>query len=549
MAEPGESPTRHIGHKLFETKLEIHDRKQFELKLEYQPSGTDPQSEYLVETLMFLPRSLNVTPDTWPRAAFYADLHNYVRLKTPVLAFDELLTGAHSPLVQLQERVMLGLNGPESEVIYDAKMLACVLRAALRRFAKGMKDHCAILSNGQHPDSLELLQRLAHRSVSATQQVLLRFRSASAQLTEKYTLAEKTKASLRLVDEYLSLLVEHYFRRVVVNMERLPRSGVYADLRRELMDVVIGDESYRKANRLPSVIAPDSDNEEYTHRISFLKKFCMNILFLKVMRSSSRKSWEELAFAISAGSAMALALTVTWVAQSRTATNATSTFFLVAVGAYILRDRVKDALQKIFSSYAGKYLYERTTRIQDPVTHDTVGVCKERIDYDGAVDVPAEVKSLRSQDDLITVAQGEVPETIIRYRKRITLRSEMLPRIADGLVAGVTDIIRLNVERLLHDMDDPEYALDYIDNDDFSVERLKASKTYRVDLAFRFSVDDGKHQETKIRLVRLVLDRNGIKRMSEILGPEGEKKIPIPIPEPAPSPVPAVPSAPIKAVL
>lgn len=514
MAERGDF--RPTGHTLFETKLEIHDRKQFELKLEYQPSGADPQSEYLVETLLFVPRSLNVTQDTWPRAAFYADLHNYVRLKTPVLAFDELLTGAHSPLVQLQERIMLGLNGPESEVIYDAKMLACVLRAALRRFAKGMKDHCAILANGHHPDSLELLQRLARRSVGATQQVLTRFRSTTAQLNEKYPLGEKTKASLRLVDEYLSLLVEHYFRRVVVQMERMPRSGVYADLRRELMDVVINDESYRKLNRFPSVIAPDSDNEEYTHRISFLKKFCMNILFLKVMRSSARKSWEELLFAISAGSAMALALSVSLFAQSRTATNATSTFFMVAVFAYVLRDRAKDAMQKFFSTYLGRFLYERTTRIQDPVTHDSVGVCKERIDYDSAVVVPEDIRVMRSQDDLITVAQGEVPETVIRYRKHITLDSHMLPSIADGLVAGVTDIIRLNVERMLHDMDDPEYALDYVDIDDFSVERLKASKAYRVDLAFRFSVDDGKHKETKTRLVRLVLDRNGIKRMSEI---------------------------------
>jgi len=534
--------TGHTGHTLFETKLEIHDRKQFELKLEYQPSGTDPSSEYLVETLMFVPRSLNVTPDTWPRSAFYADLHNYVRLKTPVLAFDELLTGAHSPLVQLQERIMIGLNGPESEVIYDAKMLACVLRAALRRFAKGMKDHCATLANGHHPDSLELLQRLARRSVSATQQVLTRFRSATAQINEKYPLAEKTKASLRLVDEYLSLLVEHYFRRVVVQMESMPRSGVYADLRRELMDVVVADESYRKMNRLPSVITPDSDNEEYTHRISFLKKFCMNILFLKVHRSASRKAWEEVLFGVAAGSAMAMALGIGFVAQSKYP-QASFNFFILAVVGYILKDRLKEMLRRVFSVDAGPFKKKRSTRIEDPVTHKSVGVCKERLDYDDAVTVPEDIRRLRAQDDLITVAQGEVPETIIRYRKKISLDSDMLPRIADGLVAGVTDIIRLNVERMLHDMDDPEYALDYVDIDDFSVERLKAAKSYRVDFAFVFSVDDGKHRETKIRLVRLVLDRNGIKRMTEIFAPS-ESKAPAPLPVPA---VPALdPAAPIK---
>ena len=131
---------------LFETKLDVHDRKQFELKLEYQPSGTDPSSEYMVDAILFIPHSLNVTADTWSRDAFYADLHNYVRLKTPVLSFEELQTGRHSPLLQLEERVMLGLLGPESEVVYDAKMLACVLRAALRRFARGMKERCVKLA-------------------------------------------------------------------------------------------------------------------------------------------------------------------------------------------------------------------------------------------------------------------------------------------------------------------------------------------------------------------------------------------------------------------
>ena len=72
---------------LIDSKVEVHDRKQFELKLEYQPSGTDPQSQYLVETLLFIPKSLNIDEVTWSREQFYRDLHNYVRLKTPVLSF------------------------------------------------------------------------------------------------------------------------------------------------------------------------------------------------------------------------------------------------------------------------------------------------------------------------------------------------------------------------------------------------------------------------------------------------------------------------------
>jgi hypothetical protein len=499
---------------LLDSKVDVHDRRQFELKLEYQPSGTDDESEYLVETLLFVPSSLNVTQETWPRDRFYADLHNYVRLKTPVLSFDELRTGRHSPLVQLEERQVLGLMGTEAELVWDAKMTACVFRGALRRFARAVKRQCdGPATSGAELDALATSTRAA---ILSTQDVLRRYRSGSDALAVKYGLSPHTRTALRLVDEYLSLQVEQYFRRVVVHMEAMPKDGVAVELRRELMDVVLADEGYRKQHGLTSVLAPGSDNEEYSHRISFLKKFCQNILFLKVHRSSPRKAWEEVLFSIAAGGAMAFALGVGLFAQSRYP-QASFNFFVIAVLGYMLKDRIKEGLRRLFASYAGKFLYERTTRIIDPVTQDDVGVCHEKVDYGAAVAVPADVTRLRNQDDLVTAAQGELAETVIRYRKKIVLDSEQLPKIADGIVSGITDIIRVNVDTLLHDMDDPEFELEYVDLDDFSVEKVRLAKSYRVDVAFRCSVDDGAHQRTTVRVVRLVLDRNGIKRMTDLV--------------------------------
>jgi len=234
---------------------------------------------------------------------------------------------------------------------------------------------------------------------------------------------------------------------------------------------------------------------------------------------------------------MAFALGVGLFAQSRYP-QASFNFFMLAVVGYMFKDRMKEALRRLLASYMGKLLYERTTVIVDPVTQDDVGVCREKLDYGDAVHVPPEIAKLRTQDDLITVAQSELTETVIRYRKRIALDSEMLPRIADGLISGVTDIIRLNIDRLLHDMDDPEYALDYVDLEDFSIGKLQMSKSYRVDVAFRFAVDDGRHQRTTVRLVRLVLDRNGIKRMADLV-PETvvTQSAPVPVRQPAPEAV------------
>ncbi len=499
---------------LFETRLDIHDRKQFELKLEYQPSGTDSKSEYFVEATLFIPRALNIGPDTWPREAFYADLHNYVRLSTPELSLEALCSSPQSPLLQIEQRVSHGPLGPESELVYDAKMLGCIMRGGLRGFQREMKTAVSQLDPASEDDHDAPIFRHAREGVTHLQAVLKRYRAVVRALAEKFTLGEKTLAALRLVDEYLSLVVEHYVRRVVVEMERAPRTRAFLELRRELMDVVVVDENYRRSLQLPSVLVPVGDNEEYAHRVGFLKKFCQNILFLKVLRSSPRKAWEEVLFAIAAGSAMAVALAVGLFAQSRYP-QASFNFFVIAVVGYMLKDRLKESLRRTMSANLGRFLYERTTRILDPVTQDEVGVCQEKIDY-GAVDMPPDVQQLRTRDDLIAVTQGELAETVVRYRKKIMLHSDMLPRIADGIVSGVTDIIRLNVDRLLHDMDDPEYALDYVDLEDFSVDKVTMSKCYRLDIAFRFSVDDGRHQRTTRRLVRLVLDRNGIKRMTEL---------------------------------
>lgn len=498
-----------------QNRLDIHDRKQFEIKLEYQPSASHGTSKYLIDSYVFLPASLNVDADTYPRTDFYADIHNYVRLKTPVLDFDEILSADHSPLVRLEQRVRLGQLQPEAELVYQAKMLSCVLRGALRRFVREVNERCeriGQLNGAATAGDGAPLEALAHEAVKSVGEMLERFRGLAKGLSLQPSLEERTRASLRLVDEYMSLSVEQFFRKAVADMERLPRAGVYIDVRKQLMGRVISDEQYRKENKLRSVISPTGDNEEYMHRIGFLKKFCMNILFLSARREQRRQGWEEMLFAIAAGLAMAFATAVAFAAQQRFP-QVSLNFFLILVVGYMMKDRIKEGLRRIFSSFMSRHLFDRSTAILDPVTNREIGICKEKVDYGRTVKVPPEIEKLRHTDDFITVTQGERAETVIRYQKEIVLESHLLPRMGGGIISGVTDIIRLNIDRLLRDMDDPEYALEYVDLEDFSVGRVKAAKSYQVDLAFRFAVDDGDTHRTQLQLVRLVLDRNGIKRM------------------------------------
>ncbi|MBK9071685.1 MAG: hypothetical protein IPL79_11885 [Myxococcales bacterium] len=519
---------------LISTQLEVHDQRQLEIELDYHPSGTGPQTEYQIDTTLFIPRSLNVDEITWPREMFYRDLHNYVRLKTPSMAMDEIISKPASPLRQLEANPYFGdlphrrddfdaqhpdklFEAQVAEMIYDAKMLGCVFRGALRGASRSLK-------RAVRAADAEAAGRIVDQTMAAVDDVSRRFRALVAAqavpagegaASERFAHSQQRVATaLRLVDEYMSLNIEEYLRRMVVHLANLPTQATIDDQRRKLMDMIVADEAHRKAQDLTSIIEPLGDNEEYTHRLSLLKKFCQNILFLRVQRTQHRKAWEEVFFAVAAGAAMAVALSITLAAHAQFQ-QVSFNFFLVAIVAYILRDRIKDGLRNFLYRHAGKYLYERSTRILDPLTHEVVGACQERVDYGADVKVPPVVRKLRSQDALVLAVQAELEESVIRYRKVIKLNSEILPRLGDGMTTGITDIIRLNVDRLLYDMDDPEYIIDYVDMEELTVERLRAAKSYRVDVAFRFAVNDGTSHVRATRLVQLVIDRNGIKRMHQ----------------------------------
>ena len=49
---------------------------------------------------------------------------------------------------------------------------------------------------------------------------------------------------------------------------------------------------------------------------------------------------------------------------------------------------------------------------------------------------------------------------------------------------------RRNAVRCVRDLDDPAYAVEDVDVEAFSAGRVKAAKSYQVDLAFPFWVDD-----------------------------------------------------------
>src|SRR5688572_12316379 len=81
-----------------------HDRYQVELKLDYQLNRKE-QTHYRISTYIFVPRSLGITEESYPKDELYRDIKNYIRIKTPEMSLRGFTSDNLSPLRTVQHIV------------------------------------------------------------------------------------------------------------------------------------------------------------------------------------------------------------------------------------------------------------------------------------------------------------------------------------------------------------------------------------------------------------------------------------------------------------
>ena len=76
-----------------------HDRYQVELKLDYQ-LNPGKETHYCISPFIFVPRSLGIPEESYPKDELYRDIKTYIRIKTPEMSLRE-----HLNLVEVQIRM------------------------------------------------------------------------------------------------------------------------------------------------------------------------------------------------------------------------------------------------------------------------------------------------------------------------------------------------------------------------------------------------------------------------------------------------------------
>ena len=107
-------------------------------------------------------------------------------------------------------------------------------------------------------------------------------------------------------------------------------------------------------------------------------------------------------------------------------------------------------------------------------------------------------------------------DKVLLYRKWVHIDREQL--VANNVyhTDGINDIIRLNVNNLIHKMDNPYISLPRLDEEN-NLYRINCKKVYFLNIIMQYQYDG----KTEYKRFRVSLSRSGIETIKEIDSTEG----------------------------
>ncbi|MFC1582190.1 hypothetical protein ACFL4W_01495 [Planctomycetota bacterium] len=487
---------------MIEETITIHDKYQFEIKYEYKLNEKKNVNIYDIETYLFLPSNLGINRDSYKKEDFYNDLTSYIRLKTPSILLQDMLSGSKNPYDKLKGAISNLVSEQDQTVILDyehqIKMFCSILKTSIR-------DHIDFIREKTGKTDIE---DLVAQYISHVEAITSKYRDLRSMINIP-TIRPRVFSVFLFGDEYTSHLIEAYTFSL---LEFLKSSeiDIQGSLCSKLLDLVNSELNYRKEETYQSIPAKESDNEELLFRKSVLKKYIENVLFLNVRRQKEGRVAEQVFFSVAAGLAMLFAVVITFYFQEKYG-RFTMPILIILVITYVFKDRLKELLRLYFSGKAKKLFLDYRTTIFDDNRHK-VGFCRESFDFMSESRVPSQVRKIRDKDHITEIENGWVGERIMHYRKRIKLfRRKLLKAFSQNYQAeGINDIMRFNVASFLGKMDDPQKSLYVSEGDEY--EEINGQRVYHVNMIIKYSTKS----MSLCKRSRIVLNREGIKRIEEV---------------------------------
>lgn len=497
-------------------EVHIRDKLQFELKWEFTPLEGDPENKYIQEFYLFVPNSLQINPSTYTKSQFYLDQTNLVRYKTPEFTFDQLLDRDNplSPLARIL-RLCVSADTPfhREQLSDELKLLGNVVRSILRQEVKGLTTLLAASQDiGEYSNFRERVDKLCN----AVRQLHERYKEAQDLYLD--TWADQTfYRQFLYVDEFIGDVVYHYFTRLLEHL-RLNMSEALKSVDDKLCAAILeqkrsaGDPTHEKHGKAGN--GQSIEGENYLYRTSMLNKFVLDALQLTTNRFAHEQQYGNWIGALSAGLAMLLYI-ILFISLGTVFVINSSPFLLLTVIIYMLKDRIKEWLRSFYYLQASRWFPDYTTVIESLDQKSKLGVIEESLSFLDAKQLPKELVTARNAQVNMVLETFQRPENVLFYKRIVKINAPS--RTQTSRRHSFSVIFRFNIDQFLRKASDPIERHLSLDPVTRKLYEVKLPKVYHLNLIIRSTNSEaGNEVKTELKKLRLIIDKNGIKRIEQL---------------------------------
>ena len=472
--------------------IAIKSPNQFEIKIPY-PAKTDAKKiKYNTNIYFFIPKILNINPNSYPTTNFYNDYISYIRFITP----RKNLGYARRRL----QKLILSLKEKEYEKAHktvfekELKLIVSYYVSYLEHFSKGFS--CSAINIKRLDMFLQRVQQF-HLLVEELLKTTLQQYKTSVH-----------DASLSAA-EFLSYATQNYLLEINTCLrEHEDQHSCIINKSIDMINMVI---LFCKENEFPTISNNTYQNEKIIYRYSILQKYFFSVWHLYQKKKRDGGSIKEMYYAIAAGISMIFTTLIVFITQKKYG-NFTTSFFVALVISYMFKDRIKEAYRNYFDKKMAIKTYDYKEKIYSMDKKFIFAFIKERMRFIKYEKLQKSIQKVR----LIEVPRRLAPyieEDVIKFEKSIVLYNGNIQHKYNNTIKGIDNILQFDISSYLKRMEASKVPLYRVRHN-----KLFGNKVYHINII----VENRTKQGTDLYRARLIVDKKGIKRVEL---PKSEEKI------------------------
>lgn len=486
---------------MIDITAKIHDKFSIEFKVGFVVRRKLKENNFVINSWLFIPNSLDINPMTYSKKQFYRDVKSNIRLITPVFLLREITEGNAIPLHNLENSFRTTASDPTRTAIrdyeYQIKMFSAIFKSAVRN------EVSHILKNTIKEDVPYLIDAYINNISSIT----AKYRGLR-HIINVPTISQEVLNYYFFGDEFICNIIEYNSFKLIKYLERKDKKK-YKESISALASLIRHEFEYKTEKGYMTIdIKNTARNREFIFRRGVLKKYIESDLFLQARKKKDGVLVEQIYYSIAAGLSMIFATAIAFSFQMKYG-NFTMPLFVALVVSYMLKDRIKELMRFYFAHQLGTKYFDNKTTIC--VKDKPIGWSKEGVDFITDNKVPREVMEIRSRTPLLEAENRTMDEKILLYRKLVQIDREKIGKNSIYSISGINDIMRLHFNGFVQKMDDPGENL-YLLNQDDTISTITGEKAYYINIIMQLQFED----QIDYKRFRIILNQSGITGLEEL---------------------------------